>query len=113
MASGVFPELDVRITERARRRRVRGRGAASLITGLESRVDVLDDTGELPGVITVDATTGEVVIDLRTIEERARSIDLVSVDTAVRESAPPTVTVVPRAARDGAKRAFDRQRGRW
>jgi len=107
MASGVFPELDVRIAERARRRRVRGRGAANLITGLESRVDVLDDTDELPGVITVDASTGEVVIDLRTIEERARSIDLVSVDTPIRESAPPTVTVVPRAARDGVKRAFD------
>ncbi len=107
MASGVFPDLDVRITERARRRRVRGRGAGSLITSVEPREDLLDDPADLPGVITVDASTGEVVIDLRTIEERARSIDLVSVDSPLRDTAPPTVTVVPRAARDGVKRAFD------
>lgn len=107
MASGVFPDLDVRITERARRRRVRGRTAGSLITSVEPREDLVEDPADLPGVITVDANTGEVVIDLRTIEERARSIDLVAVDSPLRESAPPTVTVVPRAARDGVKRAFD------
>ncbi|MEP6623784.1 MAG: sugar transferase [Acidimicrobiia bacterium] len=107
MASNVFPDLDVRITERARRRRVRGRGAGGLITSVEPREDLVEDPADLPGVITVDASTGEVVIDLRTIEERARSIDLVSVDSPLRESAPPTVTVLPRAARDGVKRAFD------
>jgi lipopolysaccharide/colanic/teichoic acid biosynthesis glycosyltransferase len=107
MASGVFPDLDVRISERARRRRVRGRGAGSLITSVEPREDLVEDPADLPGVITVDASTGEVLIDLRTIEERARSIDLVSVDSPLRDTAPPTVTVVPRAARDGVKRAFD------
>ena len=107
MASGVYPELDLRIAERARRRRARGRGATSLVTGFDVREAVVDDTSELPGVITVDAASGEVLIDLRTVEERARSIDLVSVDTPIRESSPPTVAVVPRAARDGVKRAFD------
>lgn len=106
MASGVYPELDLRIAERARRRRARGRGAASLVT-VDVREAVLEDCGELPGVITVDAASGEVLIDLRTVEERARSIDLVSVDTPIRESSPPAVAVVPRAARDGMKRAFD------
>ncbi len=106
MASGVYPELDLRIAERARRLRARGRGAASLVT-VDVREAVLEDCGELPGVITVDAASGEVLIDLRTVEERARSIDLVSVDTPIRESSPPAVAVVPRAARDGMKRAFD------
>jgi len=105
MASGVFPDLDVRITERARRRRVRGRGAGSLITSVEPREDLVEDPADLPGVITVDASTGEVVIDLRTIEERARSIDLVT--DHLREEPPPAVTVVPRVARNRAKRAFD------
>jgi exopolysaccharide production protein ExoY len=105
MASGVYPELDLRTSERARRRRGRGRSAAGLINDFreESGVDVSD----LPGVITVDATSGEVLIDLRTVEERARSIDLVSVDAPVRETSPPAVSVVPRAARNGMKRAFD------
>ena len=107
MASGVFPELDIQLTDRARRRRVRGGGAENLVTGLEFAEDLATEPTELPGVITVDAATGEVVIDLRTIEERARSIDLVSVDAPVRETLPPTVTVVPRTARDGVKRAFD------
>ena len=107
MASGVYPELDLRITERARRRRVRGRGAAALISGVQSAEDLVTDLADLPGVVTVDATSGEVVLDLRTVEERARSIDLVSVDTLPRESSPPTVSVTPRAARDGVKRVFD------
>lgn len=107
MASGVYPELDLRIAERARRRRARGRGAASLVTDFDERESGVEDTAELPGVITVDAASGEVLIDLRTVEERARSIDLVSVDTPLRESSPPMVAVVPRAARDGIKRAFD------
>ena len=107
MASGVYPELDLRISERSRRRRVRGRGAAALITGVDAREESDLDFSDLPGVITVDAASGEVVIDLRTVEERARSIDLVSVDTPMRETSPPTVSVMPRAARDGAKRIFD------
>lgn len=107
MASGVYPELDLRITERARRRRVRGRGAAALISGVESHEGLATDLADLPGVVTVDAVSGEVVLDLRTVEERARSIDLVSVDTLPRESSPPTVSVTPRAAHDGAKRVFD------
>jgi exopolysaccharide production protein ExoY len=60
---------------------------------------------ELPGVISVDPMSGEVLIDLRTIEERARSIDLVT--DSLREEPPPAVTVVPRVARNRAKRAFD------
>ena len=107
MASGVYPELDLRISERTRRRRVRGRGAAALISGVDASEESETDLGDLPGVITVDAASGEVVIDLRTIEERARSIDLVSVDTPMRETSPPTVSVMPRAARDGSKRVFD------
>ena len=107
MASGVYPELDLRIAERTRRRRARGRGAARLVTDFDVREAAVGDTAELPGVITVDAASGEVLIDLRTVEERARSIDLFSVDTPIRESSPPTVAVVPRTARDGIKRAFD------
>ncbi len=107
MASGVYPELDLRITERARRRRVRGRSAVGLLNGLELRSGESAAPDDLPGVISVDATSGEVVIDLRTIEERARSLDLVSVDGANREAAPPSVSVLPRAARDGSKRIFD------
>ena len=107
MASGVYPELDLRITDRARRRRVRGRGAEALISGVESREDSAADLADLPGIVTVDAASGEVVLDLRTVEERARSIDLVSVDAFPRESSPPTVSVTPRAARAGFKRVFD------
>ena len=107
MASGVYPDLDQRISERFRRRRFRGRAGASLVVHRDS--DTLPDLepDDLPGVITVDATSGEVVIDLRTMDERARSVDLVSVDAPVRETVPPAVTVVPRAARGGCKRAFD------
>jgi exopolysaccharide production protein ExoY len=97
MASGVYPELDLRLTERARRRRVRGRGGFGLLSGVARP--------ELPGVISVDPMSGEVLIDLRTIEERARSIDLVT--DSLREEPPPAVTVVPRVARNRAKRAFD------
>ena len=107
MASGVYPELDLRITDRARRRRVRGRGAVGLLNGLELRSGESTALDDLPGVISVDATSGEVVIDLRTIEERARSLDLVSVDGPSREAAPPSVSVLPRTARDGSKRIFD------
>lgn len=106
MASGVYPELDLRATERTRRRRSRGR-ASSMINGLEGRDGVPGEVTDVPGVISVDVVSGEVVIDLRTIEERARSIDLVSVDAPMRESSPPTVSVTPRAARDGVKRVFD------
>jgi exopolysaccharide production protein ExoY len=97
MASGVYPELDLQLTERSRRRRLR-RSSATLRT--------VPDTPEfdLPGVITVDAGTGEVEIDLRTIEEKAGSIELAGEPVP---AALPSVHVVPRAARDGAKRAFD------
>lgn len=97
MASGVYPELDLELTERSRRRRAR-RSSATLRT--------VPDAPELdlPGVITVDAVTGEVEIDLRTIEEKAGSIELLG-DAA--PDALPAVHVVPRAARDGVKRAFD------
>jgi len=105
MASGVYPELDLRLTERARRRRVRGRGGVVLLRGFALREPSEGTETELPGVISVDPTSGEVVIDLRTIEERARSIDLVT--DSVREEPPPAVTVVPRVARNRAKRAFD------
>src|SRR6478736_5665715 len=105
MASGVYPELDLRLTERARRRRVRGRGGVGLLSGVALREPSEGTETELPGVISVDPTSGEVVIDLRTIEERARSIDLVT--DSVREEPPPAVTVVPRVARNRAKRAFD------
>jgi exopolysaccharide production protein ExoY len=104
MASGVYPELDLRLTERARRRRVRGRGGAGLLTDLALPESSEAGESELPGVISVDPMSGEVLIDLRTIEERARSIDLVT--DALREP-PPAVTVVPRVARNRAKRAFD------
>lgn len=77
------------------------------MVGVEVRTDLIEDLVDLPGVITVDAASGEVVIDLRTVEERARSIDLVSVDAPIRETSPPTVAVTPRAARDGMKRVFD------
>jgi lipopolysaccharide/colanic/teichoic acid biosynthesis glycosyltransferase len=105
MASGVYPDLDLRLTERARRRRVRGRAAVSLIAGGASAepAEVLES--ELPGVISVDPTSGEVLIDLRTIEERARSIDLVT--DVMRDGPPPAIPVVPRVARNRAKRAFD------
>ena len=103
MASGVYPELDLRLTERARRRRVRGRGGVGLLSGVALREP--SEATELPGVISVDPASGEVLIDLRTIEERARSIDLVT-DT-LREEPPPAVTVVPRVARNRAKRVFD------
>src|SRR6476661_7604383 len=105
MASGVYPELELRLTERARRRRVRGRGGVGLLSGVALREPSEGTETELPGVISVDPTSGEVVIDLRTIEERARSIDLVT--DSVREEPPPAVTVVPRVARNRAKRAFD------
>ncbi|MGZ4677006.1 MAG: sugar transferase [Acidimicrobiia bacterium] len=105
MASGLYPELDLRLSERARRRRVRGRGAVGLLNGVDLREGAEARDVDLPGVITVDPESGEVVIDLRTIEERARSIDLVT-DT-LRENPPPTVSVLPRAARNTAKRAFD------
>src|SRR6478609_4063345 len=105
MASGVYPELELRLTERARRRRVRGRGGVGLVSGVALREPSEVTETELPGVISVDPASGEVLIDLRTIEERARSIDLVT-DT-VREDPPPTVTVVPRVARNRAKRVFD------
>ncbi len=98
MASGVYPELDLQLTERSRRRRARLRSAASLRPVAE------DQDLDLPGVITVDAETGEVEIDLRTIEEKARSIELVA--DLVQEPLP-SVHLVPRAARNGAKRAFD------
>jgi len=101
MSSEIYPELDFQLTERARRRRVRGRGGIGVVAPVAPSEFDGQDT-EIPGVITVDAETGEVVIDLRTIEERARTIDL-----APREDPPPTVSVRPRAARDGAKRAFD------
>ncbi len=105
MASGVYPELDLRLTERARRRRVRGRGGVGLLSGV-ARPEPSDTVeSELPGVISVDPMSGEVLIDLRTIEERARSIDLVT--DSLREEPPPAVTVVPRVARNRAKRAFD------
>ena len=105
MASGVYPELDLRLTERARRRRVRGRGGVGLLSGV-ARPEPSDTVEhELPGVISVDPMSGEVLIDLRTIEERARSIDLVT--DSLREEPPPAVTVVPRVARNRAKRAFD------
>jgi len=93
MASGLYPELDLRLTERARRRRVRGRGGVGLLSGVALREPSDGTETELPGVISVDPTSGEVVIDLRTIEERARSIDLVT--DSVREEPPPAVTVVP------------------
>jgi exopolysaccharide production protein ExoY len=105
MASGVYPELDLRLTERARRRRVRGRGGVGLVSGVALREPSEATEAELPGVISVDPASGEVLIDLRTIEERARSIDLVT-DT-LREDPPPAVTVVPRVARNRAKRVFD------
>jgi exopolysaccharide production protein ExoY len=105
MASGVYPKLDLRLTDRARRRRVRGRSGVGLLSGVELR-DASDTAdSELPGVISVDPVSGEVLIDLRTIEERARSIDLVT--DAWRDDAPPTVNVVPRVARNRAKRVFD------
>ena len=61
MASGVYPEVDVRLTERARRRRVRGRSAR----GSDQRRRVprrpsRRHGSELPGVISVDPTSGEV-----------------------------------------------------
>ena len=104
MASGVYPDLDLRLTERVRRRRVRGRGSVVLagVAGPEPSEIIESD---LPGVISVDPASGEVLIDLRTIEERARSIDLVT--DVMREGPPPAVTVVPRVARNRAKRAFD------
>jgi len=105
MASGLYPELDLRLTERARRRRVRGRGAVGLIDGVPGRAPADGSETELPGVISVDPTSGEVRIDLRTVEERARSIDLVT--DSPREDPPPAVNVVPRVARNRAKRAFD------
>jgi exopolysaccharide production protein ExoY len=101
MASGVYPELDLRLTERARRRRVRGRAGA--VVELHTVPEAPE--ADLPGVITVDVTTGEVEIDLRTIEEKARSIDPLVAGS--RDEPPRTVHVVPRAARDGAKRGFD------
>ena len=99
MASGVYPELDLRATERTRRRRGRGRGT-SVISGVDIADVSIPDVTDVPGVISVDAVSGEVVIDLRTVEERTRSIDLVSVDTPMRETSPPTVSVTPRAASD-------------
>ncbi len=105
MASGVYPELDLRLTERARRRRVRGRGGVGLLSGVARHESSETVESELPGVISVDAASGEVLIDLRTIEERARSIDLVT--ETLREDPPPAVTVVPRVARNRAKRVFD------
>src|SRR3954453_308967 len=77
-ASGFYPELDLRLTERARRRRVPGRGAVGPIDGVPGRGPADGSETELPGVISVDPTSGEVRIDLRTVEERARSIDLVT-----------------------------------
>ena len=106
MASGVYPELDLRAAERTRRRRGRGR-VTSVISGVDIADVSIPDVTDVPGVISVDAVSGEVVIDLRTVEERTRSIDLVSVDTPMRETSPPTVSVTPRAARDGVKRVFD------
>jgi exopolysaccharide production protein ExoY len=102
MASGVYPEMDLRLTERARRRRVRRRH----VNGLELREHESGaPPSELPGIISVDPASGEVLIDLRTVEERARAIDLVT-DTP-REEPPPPVNVVPRVAHGRAKRAFD------
>src|SRR3954454_22218953 len=105
MASGVYPELDLRLTERARRRRVRGRGGVGILNGVALREPVEGAESELPGVISVDPASGEVLIDLRTIEERARSIDLVTDE--LREEPPPAVTVMPRVGRNRAKRIFD------
>ncbi len=105
MASGVYPELELTTAESTRRRRGRGR-VTSMLTGLDV-ADLPAEITDVPGLISVDAVSGEVVIDLRTVEERVRSIDLVSVDAPARESAPPTVTLMPRAARAGFKRVFD------
>ena len=105
MASGVYPELDSRIAERARRRWGRGRSPVGLLNGLEATDPGTLD--EIPGVISVDAASGEVVIDLRTQSERARSLELVPIDDSDRGDAPASITVLPRAARDGLKRAFD------
>ena len=54
MASGVYPKLDLRLTERARRRRVRGAAGVSQLSGVALREtsDVVES--ELPGVISVD-----------------------------------------------------------
>ena len=104
MASGVYPELDLRLTER------RGAAVCAVAAWVCSAVSHAPEPSEfveseLPGVISVDRSSGEVLIDLRTIEERARSIDLVT--DSLREEPPPAVTVVPRVARNRAKRAFD------
>lgn len=107
MASGMFPDLDQRTDGRNRRRSFRGHTVENRVVHRDG--DLLSDLepDDLPGVITVDATSGEVVIDLRTMEERVRFTDLVSVDSPVRDSAPPAVTVVPRAASGWCKGAFD------
>lgn len=110
MASGVYPELDLRRSDRARRRRVRSRGANALVAGVATTpADALDAevAAAVPGLVSVDPGSGELVIDLRTSEERARRIELVAVDPDAVNQALPVVHVVPRAARDGAKRAFD------
>ena len=106
MASGVYPELDVRLSERARRRRFRGRGARTLLAGLATP-DAIDIEEAVPGAVSVDDVSGELVIDLRTAEERARGVELVSVQPDAIVEVLPVVHVLPRAARDGAKRAFD------
>jgi len=99
MASGVYPELDLQLTERTRRRRVRGRSRVVELHPVPEAPEI-----DLPGVITVDPITGEVEIDLRTIEEKARSLDLL--DESLDEP-PQSVHVIPRAAHNGAKRLFD------
>jgi len=81
-------------------RPIKGRGAASNPRGrFESRDSIgVDDGWEREA-------EGESRPDTTVTEERARSIDLVT--DSVREEPPPAVTVVPRVARNRAKRAFD------
>jgi lipopolysaccharide/colanic/teichoic acid biosynthesis glycosyltransferase len=104
MTGGVYPELDPRLPGRPPRRRSRRRGLGGFGGRASARRNRVSGLSEYPGIIEVDAGTGEVVIDLRTIEERANAISLV---TDTWEESPPTVTVVPRVARNRAKRVFD------
>jgi lipopolysaccharide/colanic/teichoic acid biosynthesis glycosyltransferase len=104
MTSGVQPELDPRLPGRSPRRRARRRGLGGFGGRNSARRNRVAALSEYPGVIEVDASTGEVMIDLRTIEERANAISLV---TDTWEESPPTVNVVPRVARNRAKRVFD------
>lgn len=106
MASGVVPEVELDLAQRARRR-VRRRNMARLFPDVPSEATSLPGATPGAGTVSIDETSGELVIDLRTPEERGRTVELVSEDGEDVAVSVPVVNVRPRAARVAAKRVFD------